>query len=179
MDGTDQALVAEVRDGNPDAFRILVERHARGMFRLACRMLGNESDAEDAVQETFLRAYRQVGHYESRSSFGTWLYRIAANCCLDMLRSRRPRDSPPPYEIACTSPGPHSLAVATEVRAALQLGLRSLTDQERVAFLLRHYEGCSIQQVAQVLEISQTAAKNSIFRAVQKLRGRLAGGSNV
>jgi RNA polymerase sigma-70 factor, ECF subfamily len=79
MDATDLAAVERTRGGDTAAFRVLVERYGRSVFRLAFRMTGNEFDAEDVVQETFLRAFKQLDSYESRSSFGTWLYRIAAN----------------------------------------------------------------------------------------------------
>ena len=87
MEDSDLAAVARVRAGDEDGFRLLVERHGRSVFRLAYRMTGNEHDAEDVVQETFLRAYKQINRYESRASFGTWLYRIAANYALDLMRS--------------------------------------------------------------------------------------------
>ncbi|MGH9666543.1 MAG: RNA polymerase sigma factor, partial [Bryobacteraceae bacterium] len=89
MEDSDLAVVARVRAGDGDGFRLLVERHSRSVFRLAYRMTGNGQDAEDVVQETFLRAYRQLHRYESRASFGTWLYRIAANYALDLIRSRK------------------------------------------------------------------------------------------
>src|SRR5579872_3954109 len=85
------AVLARARQGDSDAFRALVERHSRRVFLLAFRMTGNEQDAEDVVQESFLRAYRQLGRFESRANFGTWLYRIAANCALDVLQTRRAR----------------------------------------------------------------------------------------
>src|ERR1700730_11338543 len=92
MDATEAAAVlARARQGDSDAFRVLVERHSRGVFRLALRMTGNEQDAEDVVQESFLRAYRQLGRFESRANFGTWLYRIVANCSVDLMRSRHAR----------------------------------------------------------------------------------------
>ncbi len=91
MEPSDDAAVAQARAGNTDAFRVLVERHSQSVFRLAFRMTGNEQDAEDLVQETFLRAYRQLGKFDGRASFGTWLYRIAANCSLDLIRSRKRR----------------------------------------------------------------------------------------
>src|ERR1700686_4842339 len=87
MEPSDAAAVAQVRSGDSDAYRVLVERHSHSVFRLAFRMTGNEQDAEDLVQETFLRAYRQIGRFDGRASFGTWLYRIAANCSLDFIRS--------------------------------------------------------------------------------------------
>src|SRR6267378_6515683 len=91
MELTDLAFVAKARGGDNDAFRVLVERHSRPLFRMAFRMTGNEQDAEDVVQDSFLRAYRQLGKFDERASFGTWLYRIAVNCSLDLVRSRKRR----------------------------------------------------------------------------------------
>src|SRR5439155_4631343 len=92
MDATEAAAVlARARQGDSEAFRALIERHSRSVFRLAFRMTGNEQDAEDVVQESFLRAYRQLGRFESRSNFGTWLYRITANCAVDLMRARQAR----------------------------------------------------------------------------------------
>src|SRR5438132_6993313 len=92
MDATEAAAVlARARQGDSEAFRALVERHSRSVFRLAYRMTGNEQDAEDVVQESFLRAYRQLGQFESRANFGTWLYRIVANCSVDLMRSKQAR----------------------------------------------------------------------------------------
>src|SRR5947207_14708786 len=90
MDATEAAAVlARARQGDGDAFQHLVERHSARVFRLAFRMTGNEQDAEDVVQEGFLRAYRQLGRFQGRSNVGTWLYRIVANCALDLMRIRR------------------------------------------------------------------------------------------
>src|SRR5262244_4298156 len=92
MDAADAAAVlARARQGDSEAFRALVERHSRSVFRLAFRMTGNEQDAEDVVQEAFLRAYKQLGRFESRANFGTWLYRIVANCSVDLMRARQSR----------------------------------------------------------------------------------------
>src|ERR1044072_1880980 len=92
MDATEAAAVlARARQGDSDAFRALVERHSRSVCRLAYRMTGNEQDAEDVVQESFLRAFKQLGRFESRANFGTWLYRITANCSVDLMRSRQAR----------------------------------------------------------------------------------------
>src|SRR3978361_1675098 len=89
MEEQDAGVVELARSGDGDAFRRLVESHSRNVFRLAFRMNGKEQDAEDVVQETFLRAYRQLKNYESRSSFATWLFRIASNYSLDLIRSRQ------------------------------------------------------------------------------------------
>ena len=90
MDVGDAENVALALGGDQDAFRVLVERHSRTLFRLAHRMTGNEQDAEEVVQEAMLRAYRRLDKFEARSNFGTWLYRIAVNCSLDLMRKRRP-----------------------------------------------------------------------------------------
>jgi RNA polymerase sigma-70 factor (ECF subfamily) len=83
------AILARARQGDSDAFRALVEKHSRSAFRLAFRMTGNEQDAEDVVQESFLRAYRHLGRFEARADFGTWLYRIVANCSVDTTKGAR------------------------------------------------------------------------------------------
>src|SRR5262252_9685135 len=89
MDATEAAAVlARARRGDSEAFRELVERHSRSVFRLAFRMTGNEHDAEDVVQEAFLKAYRKLDAFEERAQFGSWLHRIAANCAYDVLRAR-------------------------------------------------------------------------------------------
>src|SRR5438046_10374716 len=87
------AVLARARQGDSEAFRALVERHSRSVFRLAFRMTGNEQDAEDVVQESFLRAYRQLGRFESRANFGTWLYRIVATCSGDLMRARQAKQA--------------------------------------------------------------------------------------
>src|SRR5881409_2416812 len=88
MEMTDAAAVSRARAGDADAFRLLVDRHSHAVFRVAYRMTGNEHDADDVVQETFLRAYRQIDKFEERANFGTCVHRIAVNCARDLLRSR-------------------------------------------------------------------------------------------
>src|SRR5919106_4164851 len=88
MEMTDVQAVSRAKHGDADSFRLLVERHSRTIFRVAYRMTGNEHDADDVVQEAFLRAYKQIERFEERANFGTWLHRIAINCSLDLLRSR-------------------------------------------------------------------------------------------
>jgi len=181
MDGSDQAAVARVRAGDEDAFRVLVERHSRQLFRLAYRMTGNEQDAEDVVQEAFLRAYRQVGRFEARSSVGTWLYRIAANCAIDLMRRRPHRevapraaqddgeDDPP----VSAAPDPERLAASAALRHRVASALDRLSAMERTAFVLRHFEGQSIEEIGRVLGARTSATKHTIFRAVQKMRRAL------
>jgi RNA polymerase sigma-70 factor (ECF subfamily) len=180
MDGTDATIIARVRAGDSDAFRVLVERHSRNIFRLAYRMVGNEPDAEDVVQDTFLRAYRQLHRFESRANFGTWLYRIAVNCALDLLRQRPRRATEPEpddREETAEDPGidasPERLAFSAEVQSRVAAALRELSPAERAAFLLRHFEGHSIEEIGQVLGLRTSATKHTVFRAVRKMRQAL------
>ena len=182
MDATEAAAVlARARQGDSEAFRALVERHSRSVFRLAFRMTGNEQDAEDVVQESFLRAYRQLGRFESRANFGTWLYRITANCSVDLMRARQARHDQvraDPLETVTEAaandlPDPERLAESAEINRRVQSALDLLSPLERAAFTLRHYEGRSIDEIGRTLGLGTSAAKHSVFRAVKKLRQAL------
>src|ERR1017187_969313 len=93
MQQDDAAAVRQAKNGDEDAFRVLVERHSRAIYRLAYRMTGRAEDAEDVVQETFIRAFRQLSRFEARSNFATWLYRIGFNCAIDFMRGRPHRET--------------------------------------------------------------------------------------
>jgi RNA polymerase sigma-70 factor (ECF subfamily) len=187
MEDSDSVAVARVKSGDGEAYRGLVERHSRSVFRLAFRMTGSEPDAEDVVQETFMRAYKQLHRWEARSSFSTWLYRIAANYSLDLVR-RRKRHAEVGLEesrgngeeagdvlraLPTNQPGPERLLISSNVQAQVSQTLSELSQQERTAFVLRHFEGQSIEEISGALGLSANAAKHSIFRAVQKLRRAL------
>ena len=175
--------VERAQSGDSDAFRLLVEQHSRAVFRLAFRMTGNEQDAEDVVQETFLRAYRQLDRYEARASFSTWLYRIASNYSLDLIRMRkrhedkRERGKAEERDILQTlpvnTPGPDRIVYSSQVQERVNEALNELSAQERTAFVLRHFEGMSIDEIGETLGTGTNATKHSIFRAVQKLRRSL------
>jgi len=175
------AALARASGGDGEAFGLLVNTHARTAFRLAYRLTGDERDAEDVVQESFIRAYRQIGRFEARSNFGTWLHRIVVNCAMDTLRTRYARraermgdpvddvpDVPPSDD-----PSPERMAFSEEIRRQVDASMTSLTPQERVAFALRHYEGRSIDEISRTLGVQKSAAKHAIFRAVRKLRAAL------
>jgi RNA polymerase sigma-70 factor, ECF subfamily len=179
MDASEAAAVlARARQGDSDAFPALVEQHSKSVFRLAFRMTGSEQDAEDVVQESFLRAYKQLGRFESRSHFGTWLYRITANCGVDLMRARQARHDRSRSEslddAAVTTPSegpnPERLAESAEVRRRVAGALDCLSPLERAAFTLRHFEGRSIDEISSTLGLGTSAAKHSVFRAVKKLR---------
>lgn len=179
----DDSAIAQAREGDRDAFRALVERHSRAIFKLAYRMTGNEQDSEDVVQETFLRAYRRMAQFESRADFGTWLHRIAVNCALDLIRVRRRheehRESSEPgqpdatAQAAAADPTPERMVFSGEVQRKVGEVLASLSPKEKAAFVLRHFEGMSIEDISQTMGVRTSAAKNNIFRAVKKLRREL------
>jgi RNA polymerase sigma-70 factor (ECF subfamily) len=184
MELTDAAIVSRARAGDADAFRVLVERHSRSLFRLAFRMTGNQQDAEDVVQDSFLRAYRQLAGFDERASFGTWMYRIAANCSLDLVRARNRRSGrhapadedraeDPMAQLPSNGPTPERIALSGEIRHRVAEAMEELSPAERTAFVLRHFEGMRMEEVGRVLECQPGAAKHSVFRAVQKLRRAL------
>ena len=172
----DAAAVAQARDGDSEAFRSLVERHSRLVFRVAYRMTGNEADAEDIVQETFLKAYRQLGRFESRANFGTWVYRIAMNCAIDYMRAKPKRESAEEDDVLeraagdTGEPGAEQLVLAGEIGERVQAALNLLSEMERAAFVMRHYQGFSIEEIGRALGLKTNATKHSIFRAVRKMR---------
>ena len=185
MDAQDAAAVAQVLAGDRDAFRLLVERHSRSVFRLAYRLTGSESDADDVVQEAFLRAYAKLETFQHQASFKTWLCRIAVNYSMDMMAKRKheaamptapTEDGEPEREIEVPSsrPGPERLVLSVEMEQAMRGGIESMSQVERTAFVMRHFEGCSIDEISVVLHQSIGSAKNTVFRAVQKMRRSLA-----
>lgn len=183
MDGADAGDVERARAGDTEAFRVLVERHSRALFRLAYRLTGNEQDAEDVVQEAFLKAYRRLDQFESRANFGSWLYRIAANCAVDVLRARTRRDELPlygdaqeeePLPLATSDPGPDRMVHASELRRRIGAAMSRLSPLERAAFVLRHFEELSTREIGAALGLEASAVKQSVFRAVRKMRAALA-----
>jgi RNA polymerase sigma-70 factor (ECF subfamily) len=183
MEWTDETAIARSRAGDTDAFRVLVERHSRSVFHLAFRMTGNEQDAEDVVQETLLRAYRKLEMFDERASFRTWLYRIAVNCSLDLVRMRKrrseqsgspdPESDDPMQALPALDPTPDRVAMSEQARHRIAESIAELTAAERTAFVLRHYEGMCIDDISRVLGCRPGAVRHRVFRAVQKLRRAL------
>ena len=183
MEEGDATIVQRVRDGEVDAFRILVERHSRALYALAHRMTGNAHDAEDIVQESLMRAYRQIKNFESRAEFSTWLHRIGANCALDHLRSRKNRDQivqdggedheDMVASLPTKEPSPIQQIADSQIRHHVEGALGTLSVTERSAFVMRHFQEMPLSEIGQALGINENAVKNTIFRAVQKVRRAL------
>jgi len=174
---TDAMLVRRVLDGDTAAFTTLVDRHAAACTRFATRMLGNREDAEDATQETFLRAYRSLARYEERQAFRTWLFQILINRCRTaaVRRQRRHRmflvdDS----AIAAASVRP--AVDAGDLRAELKRAIDALDPDQREAFLLKHVEQLSYHEMAAATGIGVSALKMRVKRACDRMQWVLREG---
>jgi RNA polymerase sigma-70 factor (ECF subfamily) len=156
------------------------------IYRLGLKMLNNAQDAEDILQETFIKAYRHIGNFDGRSSISTWLYRIATNEALMLLRRKRPEEisfeAPSTHETEPQEPLqivdwcclPEEEFLSTEGRARLDQAVEKLPVSMKVVFVLRDIEGLSTRETAQVLEISEMAVKTRLSRARLRLREDLS-----
>ena len=184
MGKNDHETIRAVLSGDKEAYGALVVRHSHSLFRVAFRITGNEADAEDVVQEAFLRGYQKLEGFESRSNFSTWIYRIAVRCALDRVsgrkvdeRSRVGEENDPEQDavqVADSAAGPDRLLLSGEIGALQQSAMQSLTATEQTAFVLRHMEDCSTEEIGAALGIAPNAAKQAVFRAVHKMRSRLS-----
>ena len=185
---SDALAVERTLAGERDAYRVLVERHSRNVYQLAYRMMGNRQDAEEVVQEAFLRGYQKLKQFAGNANFGTWVYRIAANHAIDLLRQRKTEDSrrevPRKIEedglevdivgrVKDPGPSPERLAGSSELAARMTEALSTLTPAERTAIVMRHWDGYAIEEISSVLKSNANATKNTVFRAVAKLRKAL------
>jgi RNA polymerase sigma-70 factor (ECF subfamily) len=184
MNKQDHAAIQAVLAGDRDAYAALVMRYSAMLFRVAFRITANEADADDVVQEAFLRGYRRLETFAARSDFGTWIYRITVHCALDKIKGRRGNEhvsitesgnpEQEAQQVADSAADPERLFLSSEMSVLQNSALHSLTPAERTAFVLRHLEDCTTEEIATAMGISTNTAKQSVFRAVQKLRLRLA-----
>ena len=167
------ALAGRIAEGDVTAFEELYRAHASRLFNLSCRMLGSPADAEDALQEVFLQAFRKIGTFKGDATLGTWLYRLAINLCLDRLRSRTTRDGQHTEPLDAT-PGGHAVAVAPReavvTRIDLERAIARLPEGARAAFLLHDVEGFEHREVGAMLGVSEGTSKSQVHKARMKLR---------
>jgi len=183
--GEDLALVQAAREGDINAFEQLVKRYDRNVFRIAQHITQNREDAEDVVQDAFLKAFQNLGQFQGQSKFYTWLVRIAVNEALMRLRRRRPErmvsidedvkteEDSIPREIADWSPNPEQLYNQGELKEILQKTIQGLPESFRTVFILRDVEGLSTEETADALGLSVPAVKSRLLRARLQLRERL------
>ncbi len=185
----DTVLIREAQAGNRSAFEELVRQYDQAVLRLALHLTRSESDAQDIYQDAFLKAYRSVGKFRFECSFYTWLYRIVTNLCLDHLRKKQVRKEDAPVatdpegeeysvidqvadERAHSNPE-HDL-MRRELGTHINAALGKLTGRERMVFELKHYQGLKLRTIGEMLNTTEETAKNTLFRATQKLRASLA-----
>jgi RNA polymerase sigma-70 factor (ECF subfamily) len=185
----DSALIREAQRGDRAAFEQLVRQYDRAVLRLALHLTGSESDAQDVYQEAFLKAYRNLGSFRFECSFYTWVYRIVSNLCLDHLRKRQVRKEDAPvavdnngeeFDVLGQVPddragaNPERDLLRRELGGRIQRSLDKLTPRERMVFELKHYHGLKLRTVGEILSTTEETAKNTLFRATQKMRAALA-----
>jgi RNA polymerase sigma-70 factor (ECF subfamily) len=175
-----------LRNGDRVQFARLVDAYSTPIYRLALKMLGNEQDAEDVLQTTFLKALQHIADFEGRSSLSTWMYRIAANEALMLMRRKRPSisldeepqddDGEPgqPMQLADWGALPENELASVEAKRQLERAIRALPDKLRVVFLLRDIEGLSIRETGEALDLTETAVKTRLLRARLHLREQLS-----
>ena len=179
MEENEHSIIRAVLSGDKEAYGALVVRYSHAIFRVAFRITGDEADAEDVVQEAFLLGYRKLESFESRAKFSTWIYRIAVNCALNVKNKRKPEAvqiaedtdaTQHQVQVADTAANPERLVLSQEIEAHQARAMQELTATERTAFILRHMEARTTEEIAAALQIAPNAAKQAVFRAVQKLR---------
>jgi RNA polymerase sigma-70 factor, ECF subfamily len=171
----DTEYLRRCRNGDTDAFRRIVDDHQSFAYAVAYRFLGNRADAEDAVQDSFIRVWEHLKDYDPRKKFSTWLYRIVANRCLDALRSRKRRGE----EIAADSPAGESAIRSGDPEKANDdretVGLvnelvRDLPEKQRMVFILRDLQDLSADETAEIMGMSGASVKSNLFHARRYLR---------
>lgn len=174
---TDQQLISQCREGNKDAFRRLVQTHQRMVFSLALKMVGDEEEAKDIVQETFLRVWQRLGDYDTQRPFTTWLYVIASRLCFDRLRSMKhitamPADEQVLRDFASDSGTQRQLENREWVSIVRTLA-DGLSPKQRLVFTLSLLEGLTPQEVEQVTGFTASQVKSNLYVARQTIRERL------
>ena len=185
----DTMLVREAQRGNRAAFEELVRHYDQAVLRLAMHLTGSEHEAQDIYQDAFLKAYKSVGNFRFECSFYTWIYRIVTNLCLDHLRKKQVRKEDAPVAVDSEGESYDVLEQVADGRAGanperdlmrremgnrINHALDKLTPRERMVFELKHYHGLKLRTVGEILNTTEETAKNTLFRATQKLRGSLA-----
>ncbi len=185
----DAELIREAQRGNRQAFEDLVRQYDQAVLRLALHLTGSEQDAKDVYQDAFLKAYRNLGSFRFECSFYTWIYRIVTNLCLDHLRKKQVRKEDSPVmtdsngeeyslidQVADDRSGasPERDLMRRQLGARIAKALERLTPRERMVFEMKHYQGLKLRTIGDALNTTEETAKNTLFRATQKLRAALA-----
>lgn len=173
MQDREATLLATAWQGDPQAFSALVELYQTPVYNLCYRMLNNAGDAEDAAQETFLRAYKSMKKYDSSRSFATWLMSIAAHYCIDQMRKRRmtivSTEDLPYFEVVDGNPGPESRVAQRQEQDNVRKLLYTLNPVDRAAVVMYYWNELSYQEISQALDLTESAVKSRLHRARRSL----------
>jgi RNA polymerase sigma-70 factor (ECF subfamily) len=168
----DQLLAVRAGEGDEEAFAVLVRRHSASLLALARHLLGDSADAEDAVQEAFLSAWRRLPEFRHRAAFRTWMYRIVTNRCLNILRGRA---RVAPLETVAEPAAPEERSAPARVAetdatiSALAAALQGLSADQRACWVLRELHGLHYEEIAQIMNTSQQTVRGRLFRARRSL----------
>lgn len=187
-DVQEQALIAQARQGSREAFGTLVERYQQRILSLTNRICSNPADGEEAAQEAFLSAYEGLPSFRGESSFSTWLYRLAANACFDLLRREGRRsahtgpsldDPDSAVDLPDSGPSPEALAERAELREEIEAALRILSPDHRSILILRELHQLSYEEIARVLSLEPGTVKSRLNRARRSMRKILRKSGNI
>jgi RNA polymerase sigma-70 factor, ECF subfamily len=182
MSCTDEELVARSARGDRDSFNELIVRWERPIYALAYRVIGHEEDARDVCQETFLRAFRGIAAFKGQAKFSSWLYRIALNLCRDWIRRTRRTpvvQAPEGVDLIELSSerGPvesiEELVSRKDMSRVVEKAMRSLTEEQRTAIVLKEYEGLTFQEIADMLGCPLSTVKTRLYQGLSQLRRQL------
>ena len=185
MDEREKRLIRQAQQGNTAAFAQLVALHDRRVLKLAYQLLNSPQDAEDVYQEVFMQVFRKLSSFRFESEFSTWLYRIVVNYCINYRRWRgrrrfysldvpaREDEEPLSYQVEDDSRTPEEAILNQELGQKITAAIAGLSDKQRAVFVLRHFHGHKLQEIAAILDCAEGTVKNYLFRATQHLQGKL------
>ena len=187
MDRNEELLIKRAQRGNLEAFEKLVHQYDARIMKIAYDMLNNVEDARDVYQDIFIKVYRAIGKFRFQSEFYTWLFRIAINTCINFRKKRKEsknisldqiKDHEGTYwEMNWNAKeiDPEKQVLNQELNEKINKGIGKLSNQQRAVFVLRHYHGYKLKQIAEIMECSEGTVKNYLFRATRKMQVVLAG----
>jgi len=177
-----ESLIEKAQQGDTQAFEKLVKKYDRQVLSLAYQISGNTQDAEDIYQEVFMRAFKGLSSFNKKSSFFTWLYRIAVNCSLTYCNKRSKRSHVPlenegkdfSWEAIDNMPTPDKAVVNQELKGKIKRGVDNLSPMQKTTFILRFYHQLKIKEIAQITDKAEGTIKNYLFRATRNMQKKLS-----
>jgi len=186
---SDIELIHQAKQGNENAFEQLVYKYDRTVLSIALKYTGNTDDAKDLYQEVFIRVYRGINNFQFRSEFSTWLYRIAVNVCLSYKSRRKDHikvsinededdtgfSKNASEQLVYEGSSPEEEAAGNELTEIVDAALETLSSRQKMTFVLKHYEGYKIREIAEMLNCKEGTVKKNLFDAVKNLKKKLSG----